>query len=533
MAAVEVPIVVAVIVALRTDWTPVADWALIDVEVRGVGTAATPLIGAYSRFGWNHPGPGMWYLLAVPTRLLGGSPSALLAAAAVAHGIAAAGAVLTAWRRGGALLGGLTTLVVAALLRSLGTGFLVDPWNPFVPIVALLWFLLAVWDGALGSPRGTVAAVVVGSLAVQSHVAFAPVVLATGAVAGVVAAWRRRRDGAELRRRWHPGWLIGLWCAVVVLWLPPVLQQVTGGRGNLGEVAAFAVGGAGDDTADAAAGLDTTVGVEAAARLVVRDVVVGPRWLVGPVEAWRVAVATEPWWLLAVPLAALAVVGWLGRRRIDVLAAQLLAATALVAVTVGTAAIRGFAFDWLTRATWPVGAFVALMVGWGAASVVLDRVAWRPAPTTWRVLGAGTLAVAVALALPAIGSGGTATPPQWAFSAPTGAVVDQTAAWLADHPAASVRVVDLGAGVVATGLLAGLDRAGVPIVVSDEQADVLLPGRATAGEDGAARDLLVVAGDDAIAAMAARPGMVQVAAMTPSAAEADAGVPSIGVFTAG
>ncbi|MEZ5209188.1 MAG: hypothetical protein R2690_19965 [Acidimicrobiales bacterium] len=99
VAAVEVPIVVAVIVALRTDWTPVADWALIDVEVRGVGTAATPLIGAYSRFGWNHPGPGMWYLLAVPTRLLGGSPSALLAAAAVAHGIAAAGPVLTAWRR--------------------------------------------------------------------------------------------------------------------------------------------------------------------------------------------------------------------------------------------------------------------------------------------------------------------------------------------------------------------------------------------------------------------------------------------------
>ena len=84
-----------------------------------------------------------------------------------------------------------------------------------------------------------------------------------------------------------------------------------------------------------------------------------------------------------------------------------------------------------------------------------------------------------------------------------------------------------------SGLLAGLDRAGVPIVVSDEQADVLLPGRATAGADGAARDLLVVAGDDAIAAMAARPGMVQVAAMTPSAAEADAGVPSIGVFTAG
>ncbi len=533
MAAVEVPIVVAVIVALRTDWTPVADWALIDMEVRGVGTSATPLIGAYSRFGWHHPGPGMWYVLAVPTRLLGGSPAALLAAAALVHGVAAAGAVLTAWRRGGALLGGLTTLVVAALLRSLGTGFLIDPWNPSVPIVALLWFLLAVWDAALGSPRGTVAAVVVGSLAVQSHVAFAPVVVATAVVAGAVAVWRRRRNGAEDRRRWHPGWLIGLWCAVVVLWLPPVLQQVTGERGNLGDVASFAVGGAGDDTADAAAGLDRTVGVEAAARLVVRDVVVGPRWLVGPVEPWRVAVATEPWWLLAAPLAVLTAVGWLGRRRLDVLAAQLLAGVALVAVTVGIAAVRGFAFDWLTRPTWPVGAFAALMATWGAVVLAQERTAWRPSPTAWRALGAGTLAVAVALAGPAIGTGGTATPPQWAFSSPTATVVDQTTAWLTEHPAASVRVVDLGAGVVTTGLLAGLDRAGVPIVVSADQADVLLPGRPTAGDGGAARDLLVVAGDDAIAAMAARPGMVQVATMTPSSVEADAGVPSIGVFTAG
>ncbi|MEZ5209187.1 MAG: hypothetical protein R2690_19960 [Acidimicrobiales bacterium] len=325
---------------------------------------------------------------------------------------------------------------MAALLRSLGTGFLVDPWNPFVPIVALLWFLLAVWDGALGSPRHG-GAVVVGSLAVQSHVAFAPVVLATGAVAGVVAAWRR-----QARQRRAPSALAsGVADRAVVRRGGPL--AAAGAAAGDGARATWARWRRSPSAARrrhgrCRRGLDTTVGVEAAARLVVRDVVVGRAGSSVPSRR-GVAIATEPWWLLAVPLAALAVVGWLGRRRIDVLAAQLLAATALVAVTVGTAAIRGFAFDWLTRATWPVGAFVALMVGWGAASVVLDRVAWRPAPTTWRVLGAGTLAVAVALALPAIGSGGTATPPQWAFSAPTGAVVDQTAAWLADHPAASVR----------------------------------------------------------------------------------------------
>ena len=77
MAAVEVPIVVAVIVALRTDWTPVADWALIDVEVRGVGTVAMFLIGAYSRFGWNHPGPIAFYVFAPGYALSGQRPGGL------------------------------------------------------------------------------------------------------------------------------------------------------------------------------------------------------------------------------------------------------------------------------------------------------------------------------------------------------------------------------------------------------------------------------------------------------------------------
>src|SRR3712207_8448963 len=38
----------------RSDVTAVLDWALLEVRVRDVGSSETPLVGAYSRFGWNH-----------------------------------------------------------------------------------------------------------------------------------------------------------------------------------------------------------------------------------------------------------------------------------------------------------------------------------------------------------------------------------------------------------------------------------------------------------------------------------------------
>jgi hypothetical protein len=56
--------VVAVASALRHPWVGITDWAQIETAVRDVGTADTPLVGAHSRFGWHHPGPWPYYLMA-------------------------------------------------------------------------------------------------------------------------------------------------------------------------------------------------------------------------------------------------------------------------------------------------------------------------------------------------------------------------------------------------------------------------------------------------------------------------------------
>src|SRR6266566_7457995 len=81
LAAVLAPFVVGLVRVLFLRWTPAGDWALLELRTRSVGGAHTPLLGPYSRFGWNHPAPALFLVLAVPYRLLGSRPDGFLVAA--------------------------------------------------------------------------------------------------------------------------------------------------------------------------------------------------------------------------------------------------------------------------------------------------------------------------------------------------------------------------------------------------------------------------------------------------------------------
>src|SRR5918998_3083802 len=70
-AVVLVPMAVAIVEVLGRRWTPAGDVALEMLQVSEVGTAHTPLTGAWSRWGWNHPGPLLFYVLAPFTWLFG------------------------------------------------------------------------------------------------------------------------------------------------------------------------------------------------------------------------------------------------------------------------------------------------------------------------------------------------------------------------------------------------------------------------------------------------------------------------------
>ena len=186
-AVVALPLLVAAVRMLTTDgYAPYADLPLIELSVRDVGRHPV-LLGAYSRFGWFHPGPLMFYVLAVPYRLLGSRAASLPAAAALVNAGWVFAAAWLARRRAG--LPGLAAVLAgtALVLRAMGSDHWTDPWNPSVAVLAFLVFVVACWCLAAGDDVGLVVAVVAGSFALQSHAGYLPLV---GLVGVVAVGWR-------------------------------------------------------------------------------------------------------------------------------------------------------------------------------------------------------------------------------------------------------------------------------------------------------------------------------------------------------
>lgn len=235
------PLVVALVVLRQPTWFPVLDLAMTELRVRDVGTAQTPLIGLPGRIGrtladqGSHPGPLSFYALAPTYRLLGRSAWALQAGTVALHAVAVTVALLIARRRGGTVLVVAMAAVLALLMRGYGLETLTEPWNPYMPLLWWFAFLLAVWSVVLGDVRLLPVAVFAASFCAQTHVPYLAMTAGLGglAVAAVAVWWQRRPD----RRRELVAWT-GIALAVgVVLWAPPVIDQLTEDRGNLTKLA--------------------------------------------------------------------------------------------------------------------------------------------------------------------------------------------------------------------------------------------------------------------------------------------------------
>lgn len=231
------PLAIALVALTSPPWYPSLDFAMTALRVRDVATAERPLVGLAGRLAGHgvqgsHPGPLSFYALWPVYRLLGGSGWALLAATATLNTAAAGAALWIAWRRAGAVgLGGLAA-GLAVLVHGYGIERLTEPWNPYLPALWWIVFLLAAWSVLCGDLPLLPLAVFAGSLCAQTHVPYLGSVGCLLAVlAAAVAVRARRGTGADRRRalRWA-----GAGAAVlVVLWLPPVIDELTRDPGNL------------------------------------------------------------------------------------------------------------------------------------------------------------------------------------------------------------------------------------------------------------------------------------------------------------
>ncbi len=222
-------VVTLVVVWSQGRWFPAGDMAQAELHMRGF-LSHPPLVGAAGRIvgetgtQGSHPGPSLWVAM-LPLYVMGGRSSAALMAAVVSVHIASALVALRlTWLRFGAPLTGAVALVLVAVVHASGPDFVIEPWNPWMAIVPFLVFVLLV-ERCLASEEhryAFVGAVVVGSHCIQCHAGYAILV----AVGLLVAA-------VSLVRRSGPRIVIGPLVALLVMWTPPLIDQVRREPGNL------------------------------------------------------------------------------------------------------------------------------------------------------------------------------------------------------------------------------------------------------------------------------------------------------------
>ena len=382
--AVAAPILVLLARVVRSHWLSIADWAAIELRTRDVGTAHIPLVGPASRYGWNHPGPMLFYVLALPYRLFGREAHGLLAGALAVNAAALALIAVVLWRRGG--VAGLTIGFAAVLLltRALGAGFLVDPWNPYVIVLPLVAVICLSWAAADGDLWALPAAIGVGSFAVQSHVGVALAVLAPIAVAVLVLLLDARRCGF---RRLRPAALSSVVVAVIC-WSAPLVQQFQPGGGNLGDLMRFW-----------ARAHPRTTGWSKGARLIGQQLAIPAPWFTGHQHVNVYSGGVEPPW--KVPITLFLLVGAMAvaalRRDRQSFTLDSLALAFAFAALFSAAHIVDTPYNYIVRWMWTVGAIAWLAIIWTAwrafpRSIVRDRAASWSAAAVGTVL-AGMLAV--------------------------------------------------------------------------------------------------------------------------------------------
>jgi len=365
---VELPLAVFGIAALRKGWRPVFDNADLALRSYQVFSFHSPLlghqmavaVGDHAVFG---PGPLQSWILAVPVRIdsaqgpLWGAVLAVLAASAVAI---EAGWEVGRWR-GAATIAG--AMIVFALMRP---EVVLDPmWNVWFAVLFLIATFATALVVASGRLRWWPIMVVVASVVVQSQAAFVPLAVALCMAApalGLVV--RRRVQGSGL------GWLATGFGVGVVLWIAPLMEEITHRPGNLTLLVQ-------------AAGATSTVGASSALGALGGATRIVPNWVDplptggGLAQFYGVAglVDGPKWWGLAV-LAVLALIGiaaaWTGRRTLALVATLTLVLALGGVVMVASIPMSEFlVLGYLGVVLTLVGLAVWVTFAWAAGEVAL------------------------------------------------------------------------------------------------------------------------------------------------------------------
>ncbi len=381
------PFVVAGVAAVQsgTSYYPGFDLAVLELEIRKIPDQFLT-VGPYSRFGWSHPGPALYYVIA-PFYWVTGRASWSVPVAAACCNIAAAVGVLGIAKRAWGRVGATSAAVALSIVvLTLGRNEVASAWNPTLPLMTLLLFVMACAAFMVRRESYGWLITLTAAFLVQSHVGFLPIVAAFVALVAVV---RVRQWWNAPARSWRPTRGFAVTAIVTgVAWFPAAWGTFVERNGNVVRFVRFFVGGDGGD----AIGLGRSLQI------------VGAEW--GPKFQWLrqrhdIFVVGDHWWPVPV-LISLALAGcWMCRDAAGASERRALLLVGLVTISVSVVSVSRIVspvFAYLTRLTIAVQ-FILLFVvvlSWGTAIrtrvLVAKRLVVRPAMRWLAVLAVAGLA---------------------------------------------------------------------------------------------------------------------------------------------
>jgi hypothetical protein len=212
------------------DLFPWGDHAIVEGETMRAWFGEQ-LLGTYSRYGWHHPGPALFYWMAPWHELFGRSPAALNAAVAFLNGAAVIAVVLVVRRWAGRTAALWAATLAGLYIAQQGPAFVRDFWIPH-SVVFPFAALIALTAGASAGAIELVPLVaLVASFLAETDLSVAPASAAVLVAGAIFFAATRGWRGLEPHR------VLRVAAATVVIsvvvWYPPLHEQLEPDKGNV------------------------------------------------------------------------------------------------------------------------------------------------------------------------------------------------------------------------------------------------------------------------------------------------------------
>lgn len=198
-------------------------------------------VGPYSRFGWNHPGPAYFYLLAPLYVFSGQSAASLFLSARLMNCFCAVLILVVLYfvsKKNDSALVFSTIALLPFFFYAFGPSVFTSPWNPYIIVLPFCVFTFCCTSVTLGNPWALPLMGGLGSFLVQTHVSVVPcvsVMMGVSLILFLCGAQRKGRARATIIS------IVATLGVLVIMWLPPLTDEYLGNLGNLRKLYRFFV----------------------------------------------------------------------------------------------------------------------------------------------------------------------------------------------------------------------------------------------------------------------------------------------------